>query len=69
MPEWEHSQGERRSILQHLPAIAHRPPAAIYRLLFSIFVVAPLWLFRYVPMTDAPNHLLAALIYVSHNHL
>ncbi len=25
---------------------------------------APLWLFRYVPMTDAPNHLLAAFIAV-----
>ena len=26
--------------------------------------IVPLWLFRYVPMTDAPNHLLAAFIAV-----
>ncbi len=67
MSEWEHPQGEWRPTLQRLSAIAHRPPVAIYRLLFSILGVAPLWLFRYVPMTDAPNHLLAAFIAVHYN--
>ncbi len=33
-------------------------------LLVLVLIIVPLWIFPYVPMTDAPNHLLAAFIAV-----
>ncbi len=51
----------------HAPRITdHAPRRASYvlRLVFFIVLLLPLWLFPYIPMTDAPNHLLAAFIAV-----
>ncbi len=56
-------------MLGHVRRMIGRDPlsSVAYPLLLSLISVTPLWVFRYVPMTDAPNHLLAAFIIV-HYH-
>lgn len=52
-----------RPSTRHLSRVA----SCVVRLAFLVLLLLPLWLFPYVPMTDAPNHLLAAFIAVHYN--